>query len=292
MKEFTSRLAIAMVFAAFLTTGCGNRSQELPAADDSASTSSGKGWSSPGKAGARMEVDIKGVKVAFRWCPPGKFTRHWNKSTEDEWEKRTTWDDDKEDFTITLTKGFWLAETETTQELWQAVTGENPSSGAKTRKTPVNHVSWEKTQEFISKLNDAGYAPTGFKFCLPTEAQWEYACIAGTTGERYGELDAIAWYSGNSDGDAHEVGTKKANAWGLYDMLGNVWERCEDRYGKYPMKNLTDYAGPEGGSNRVIRGGSWNNGAEFCSRSYRYFDWDGAGYGNVGFRLSLVPQEK
>ncbi|MBQ2039735.1 MAG: formylglycine-generating enzyme family protein, partial [Thermoguttaceae bacterium] len=130
---------------------------------------------------------------------------------------------------------------------------------------------------------------------LPTEAQWEYACMAGTTGERYGELDAIAWYGDNSDGVVHEVGQKKANAWGLYDMLGNVLELCSDWYGDYPMKNLTDYTGPEKGSDRVIRGGGCGDDAEDCSRSYRVYwyirrgllDWDV----DLGFRLALVPKE-
>ncbi|MGN1064047.1 MAG: formylglycine-generating enzyme family protein [Thermoguttaceae bacterium] len=292
MKAFMRNMFVfSALLVFFVTSGGGARSQEVSSSERGASASNVTDPSSPGKAGDRMEIEIKGVKVAFRWCPPGSFTRHWNKSTEDYWAEKTTWDDDKKDFEITLTKGFWLAETETTQELWQAVMGENPSEGQRTSKKPVNNVSWDDTQEFISQLNSAGCAPSGYEFRLPTEAQWEYACMAGTTGERYGELDAIAWYFGNSYNHAHEVGQKKANAWGLYDMLGNVWEWCSDWYGGYPMKNLTDYTGPENGLLCVARGGSWNHdSAVLCSRSYRG-GWNVGNY-RLGFRLALVAKER
>ncbi len=291
MREFVRNMFVfSAMFVFFITTGCGARSQELPSSEPGASETKVTSPSSPGKAGDRMEIEIKGVKVAFRWCPPGSFTRHWNKSTEYDWAEQTTWDDDKKDFEITLTQGFWLAETETTQELWQAVTGKNPSYGQRTKKTPVNDISWEDTRKFISQLNSDGYAPAGFEFRLPTEAQWEYACMAGTTGELYGELDAIAWIPHNSKNHAHEVGQKKANAWGLYDMLGNVFELCYDRYGKYPMKNLTDYRGPVGDSDFVIRGGSWDGHPSFCCSSSRFHDPSGAP--RIGFRLALVPKEQ
>ena len=282
-----------------------NSSKNVSAAESAAMvtdvetpTQSAGSWSSPDKAGARMEVEIRGAKTAFRWAPPGSFTRRWNKGTESYWEEPTNQFDDKQDFEISLTEGFWLAETETTQELWKLLMGENPSEGPRTDKTPVNNVSWQETQEFISKLNDRGYAPAGFEYRLPTEAQWEYACMAGTTGERYGELDAIAWHEGNANDSMHEVGQKEANAWGLYDMLGNAWEWCGDWYGKYPNRDLTDYAGPQSGAYRVLRGGwdvpDWTNpggngSVESCSRSYR-----GARVArgpSVGFRLVLIPKD-
>ncbi len=292
MENITrNKLVFATIFAAFLASGCNNRLNELPADIVRAQTANEWDEPFPVKKGARLEVEIKGVKVAFRWLPPGKFTRQWNKWTDDGWEEQTTWDGDREDFEIELTKGFWLAETETTQELWQAVMKDNPSEGVRTGKTPVNNVSWEETQDFISKLNDGGYAPDGFEFCLPTEAQWEYACMAGSTSERYGELEEIAWYIGNSDRRAHEVGKKKANAWGLYDMLGNVWELCSDWYCEYPMENLTDYTGPQDGLYRVIRGGGWYGTASRCRHSARdctLFDR----FVIIGFRLSLVPKEQ
>ena len=294
MKRCTSnRLVFVAIFVMFLLFGCGNRFQEASAADRITLTPRAKELTSPDKAGARMELKIEGVNVAFRWCPPGAFVRHWNKSTEDYWERQTTWDDDKEDFEIKLTKGFWLAETETTQELWQAVTGDNPSKGTKARKAPVNYVSWEETQEFISKLNAADYAPDGFEFRLPTEAQWEYACMADTMGERYGELDAIAWYGDNSDGRLHEVGKKKANAWGLYDMLGNVWEWCEDYYSAYPMGNLTDYVGPQDGSRRACRSGGWDEDPKYSTATSRN-GWSAelVKFATLGVRLAIVPKER
>lgn len=242
------------------------------------------------EAGERMEIEISGVKTAFRWAPSGSFVRHWNRKTEGDWGEPTAWSGDKKDFVITLTRGFWLAETETTQELWQAVAGKNLSDGEQTKTTPVNNISWEETQEFVSKLNDGGYAPDGFEFQLPTEAQWEYACMAGAGDERYGELDAIAWYLDNSDGHAHEVGQKGANAWGLYDMLGNVWEWCYDLNEDYPMGNLTDYAGPRMGLDHVCRGGSWSLDAAGVSSSRR--SHSRVGYRGLGFRLALVRKER
>ena len=288
MKEFVRNMFVfSALLVFFVTSGCGAHSQEVSSSERGVSASNVMNPASPGKAGDRMEIEIKGVKVAFRWCPLGSFKRYWNKSTEGDWEERTTWDDDKKVFEITLTKGFWLAETETTQELWQAVMGENPSEGQRTRKKPVNNVSWDDTQEFISQLNSAGCAPSGYEFRLPTEAQWEYACMAGGFREPYGE----AWYYGNSGGHAHEVAQKEANDWGLYDMLGNVWEWCSDWYGGYPMKNITDYTGPHNGSLRVIRGGSWSSFDEKnCSRSYRN-SWLGR-VDNIGFRLALVAKER
>ena len=294
MKVFVKNaLVFAAVFVLLETAGCDSGFQVVQKpSDDEAWALHEKDLFSPGEAGERMEIEIEGVMTAFRWAPPGSFTRRWNKSTECEWEKETEWDDDEKDYKVTLTQGFWLAETETTQALWKAVMENNPSLGGRVRKAPVNNVSWEDAQEFISKLNGGGYAPAGFEFCLPTEAQWEYACMAGSADDRCGELDAIAWYGANSEKHAHEVGQKEANAWGFYDMLGNVCEWCGDWYGKYPMDDLTDYAGPQSGSNRVIRGGGWTGDAESCRSFYRLTDWDGwdgVSDSNLGFRLCLVP---
>jgi formylglycine-generating enzyme required for sulfatase activity len=119
---------------------------------------------------------------------------------------------------------------------------------------------------------------------LPTEAEWEYAARAGTTGPRYGDLDGVAWYSGNAGGTTHPVRQKRANAWGLYDMLGNVWEWCHDWYGDYPGGAARDPAGPGAGSCRVLRGGSWGLDAWLVRAANRDRDTPGYRYENLGFR--------
>jgi formylglycine-generating enzyme required for sulfatase activity len=148
---------------------------------------------------------------------------------------------------------FKIGKYEVTQGQWQAVMGSNPSHFPNGNNYPVENVSWNDVQTFIQKLN----AMTGKRFRLPTEAEWEYACRSGTTGERYGNLDAIAWHASNSGGTTHPVGQKQANAWGLYDMLGNVSEWCQDWYGIYSADFKAKPAGPASGTRRVIRGGSW-----------------------------------
>ena len=156
---------------------------------------------------------------------------------------------------------FYIAETEVTQALWKAVTGSNPSHFAGDR-LPVEKVSWDDCQTFITQLN----ALTGHTFRLPTEAEWEYAARGGNKSQGYpysGSTDfkLVAWYSGNSESQTHEVGTKAANELGIFDMSGNVYEWCQDGFGGYSSKAQTDPTGPETGSNRVIRGGCWDNGA-------------------------------
>jgi len=121
---------------------------------------------------------------------------------------------------------------------------------------------------------------------LPTEAEWEYACRAGTTGARYGKLGEVAWYEDNSDGETHRVGTKAPNAWGLYDMLGNVWEWCQDWHGSYPSGPVTDPTGPSTGSYRVYRGGSWDFDAGGVRAAYRGGDSPGYRNGYLGFRVA------
>ncbi len=148
---------------------------------------------------------------------------------------------------------FWMGKFEVTQGQWEAVMGSNPSHFSNCGvDCPVECVSWHDVQEFIGRL-DGREAANGSsaRYRLPTEAEWEYAARAGTTGARYGELDEIAWWSGNSGGRPHPVGLKRANPWGLHDMLGNVWEWTSDRYRSYPGAE-----GFEEAEERVIRGGS------------------------------------
>jgi formylglycine-generating enzyme required for sulfatase activity len=162
-----------------------------------------------------------------------------------------------------ITKGFEIGKYEVTQAQWEAVMGSNPSE-FKGADRPVENVSWEDAQQFLSRLNARG---DGYRYRLPTEAEWEYAARAGTTGKYYGELDEIAWYDGNSGGRTHPVGQKKPNAWGVYDMSGNVWEWCSDWYDEnyYGNSPGADPRGPASGQARSLRGGSWS----FSLRSLR-----------------------
>ena len=184
---------------------------------------------------------------------------------------------------VRISRGFWLGKYEVTQGQWQEVMGSNPSLFDECGPDcPVEGVSWEDVQEFIGRLNAAVGEE---RYRLPTEAEWEYAARAGTSGDRYGNLDAIAWCDGNNRSGTHPVGQKMANAWGLHDMLGNVEEWVEDWKGPYPGGEVTDPQGPTSGSDRVYRGGCWISGARFCRASTRFSDSPGNRRGYLGFRL-------
>ena len=214
--------------------------------------------------------------------------------------------DDEKQHTVVLTKGFWLAETEVTQGLWQAVMGSNPSSFKKGAGYPVEKVSWEDCQEFIRKVNTSGKLPPGVKAALPTEAQWEYACRAGTQtvfhygnslSSRQANFDGRYPYGGASQGvdkkSTVAVQSYQPNTWGLYDMHGNVWEWCADRYGEYGSGQQTDPPGAKDGRYRVLRGGSWNYHAWLCRSANRAWGWpDGRDFILIGFRLSLQVENQ
>ena len=189
---------------------------------------------------------------------------------------------------VTLTKDYWLGKYEVTQAQWESVMGENPSR-RKDGNRPVENVSWEDCQRFIRKINLQQHCGAR----LPTEAEWEFACRAGST-EPYGgngNLDDMGWYGGNSDGEAHPVGQKQANAWGFHDMHGNVYEWCGDWYGDYG-RATADPAGPVSGGGRVLRGGCWCSLGRFCRSAYRSRSSPGE-RGIRGLRLccSAVPRE-
>lgn len=231
-------------------------------------------------AGEREVITINGVGFAFRWCPAGTFMMG---SPEDEKDRK----DNETQHQVTLTKGFWMLETEVTQMQWKAVMGSNPSD-FKGDDLPVEKVSWDDCQEFCKKCSKLG-----FPVQLPTEAEWEYACRAGATGTYAGELDAMAWYGyyhtpkGTSkDATTHPVGTKKPNAWGLYDMHGNVCEWCQDWYEEdYPSGSVTDPMGSSNASFCVIRGGCWNSYAKYCRSAFRGYSDPSTWDGSLGFRV-------
>ena len=181
---------------------------------------------------------------------------------------------------------YYIGETEVTQELWQAVMGANPSHFNGMQR-PVEQVSWNDCQDFITRLN----SQTGLKFRLPTEAEWEFAARGGNKNrgkKNAGSdiIDDIAWYGQNSDNETHEVATKGSNELGLYDMSGNVWEWCQDRYGSYRKNSQINPTGPVSGDSRVDRGGSWRYDAECCRVSFRG-NMSSDYRGDIGLRLAL-----
>ena len=208
------------------------------------------------------------------------------------------WDPDadareKPQHAIRITKPFYMGKYEVTQEQWAAVMGDNPSY-PKGPKNPVNRVSWDDCQAFLGKLNEQQGGRAG-RFCLPTEAEWEYACRAGSStrwcfGDDEGSLGEYAWYSENSGGHAHPVGQKRPNAWGLYDMHGNVFEWCSDWYDLdyYGESPGDDPTGAALGSHRVVRGGFYIGSAALCRSAYRLSGRPGPNVNILGFRVALA----
>ena len=194
---------------------------------------------------------------------------------------------------VTLTKPFYMAQTEVTQALWQAVMDTNPSYFNEGGNLPVEQVSYNDAIEFCSRLSEL----TGHTFTLPTEAQWEYAARGGqnapatpTIYAGSSELAAVAWYTDNCENATHEVGSKAPNELGLYDMSGSVREWCLDWYGNsYSANAQTDPQGPSTGTNRVSRGGGWASWARECRISARMDFYPGNRYGDTGFRLVMLP---
>jgi formylglycine-generating enzyme required for sulfatase activity len=235
------------------------------------------------------------VKLEMVFIPAGTF---WMGSPSGETGKLA----DEHRHQVTLSKGFQIGKYPITQAQWLAVMGKNPSEfKERGMECPVEQISWNNCQAFIKKLNEL--EPEG-RFRLPTEAEWEYACRAGTEGERYGgsNLGEIAWYGdSNRFGGTHPVGQLKPNSWGLYDMLGNVDEWCSDLYenpgyDSYPSGVFNiDPKGPNTSSYIIQRGGSWSSKARECRPAYRFgiygpSDTKGAGEpgearSSFGFRL-------
>jgi formylglycine-generating enzyme required for sulfatase activity len=218
---------------------------------------------------------------------------------------------------VRITKPFYLGTYLVTQAEYQRVMGNNPSCfsamgtgkdkvvGQDTKRFPVEFVFWDRAVEFCRKLSEMPEEKAaGRTYRLPSDAQWEYACRAGSTG-RYSfssvrnlipkedeekKLSDYAWFGGNSGGAPHAVGGKRPNAWELYDMHGNMWEWCQDWYGKeyYANAPTDDPGGPPGGPSRVLRSGGWNGPAEACRSAFRSYDGPGHAPYHYGLRVSLV----
>jgi len=271
------RLAAVPSSGSGATTGTVSTGQGVASARDERRVEAGPEMTDGARAGEERQVEIaRGVSVAMCWVPAGSFTMGSPVSEAGR-------SNNEEQAQVRLSHGFWLAKTECAQKTWRAVTGTNPSQ-FQGEDLPVEQVSWNDCQGFIGKLRQPG---GGWRFDLPTEAQWEYACRAGTTGPYAGNLDAMGWYSANSGGRTHPVGTKQANAWGLQDMHGNVWEWCRDAYGA----NLPGGTDPEvkNGAFRVFRGGSWGAPGTYCRSAVRGRNGPGYRSSYLGFRLAAVP---
>ena len=233
------------------------------------------------------------IGMKFVLIPAGNFTMGSQLSPEQVARRfggeAEFFEDEHPPHPVEITKPFYLQTTEVSQGQWEKVMGNNPSRFKDCGDDcPVEQVSWDDAQEFISKLNQLEGTN---KYRLPTEAEWEYACKAKTEtaysfGDESDKLGEYAWFTDNSGGQTHPGGKKKPNAWGLYDMHGNVWEWCQDWYGDYSSNSVADPKGPDKGENRVLRGGSWINGS-WLLRSVSRNRNNPDGRGNFdGFRVA------
>ena len=233
--------------------------------------------------------EVAGVRQVMRWIGPGPFMMGSPEGEEGRYG------DEGPQHAVTLSEGYWLAETPCTQALWRAVMGDNPSD-VEGDNHPVENVGHDDATIFLQRLEEL---QPGLQLSLPTEAQWENGCRAGSTEARYGELDAVAWYVENSESQTHPVKQKLPNAWGLFDMLGNVWEWCEDGatgdegdaevYGRaYRAEAVVDpvLTATAKHSSRVVRGGSWGFDALLARAASRYAFPREFRRAYVGFRLA------
>ena len=227
------------------------------------------------------EIEINGVTFSMVFVKGGTFTMGATSEQGDDADS-----DEEPAHRVTLSD-YYIGQTEVTQALWQAVMGNNPSSFTGSN-LPVEEVSWNDCQQFITKLNQL----TGRRFRLPTEAEWEYAARGGnkSSGYKYSgsnDIGSVAWYDGNSGSKTHLVGQKQANELGIYDMSGNVWEWCQDWYGSYSSSDQTNPQGPSLASGRVYRGGCWLIHARSCRVSSRGNWYPSSADFDIGLRLVL-----
>lgn len=230
---------------------------------------------------------VPGLDLALVWIEPGSFVMG---SPPEERRHKAEGPQTQ----VTLSKGFWLGRTEVTQRQYESLMGINPSTfKAVGPDAPVERVSWVDAVKFGEVLTEreraAGRLPEGYKYTLPTEAQWEYACRAGTSGDYAGDQTQMAWYDDNSGATTHPVALKQPNEWGLYDMSGNVLEWCFDWYDSYPGGKVTDPRGPRHGHYRIARGGSWRAEMHVGRSPSRAGGSSGRLDYTIGFRIALCP---
>jgi len=236
--------------------------------------------------------------TSFTWIPPGTFMMGSPTSEPNR-------DIEEDQHTVSIRRGFWMGKHLVTQQEYLAVMGSNPSTFSGDLQRPVERVSWFDATNYCGKLTLqeqlAGRLPPGYEYRLPTEAQWEYACRAGTTtattfgdslsssqANFYGKYPYNGGATGPYLGQTTKVGSYTPNGWGLYDMHGNAWEWCSDWYGSYPTGSVTDPTGPVSGSLRVIRGGCWFSLGRDCRSADRNWSEPGIRANSVGFRVVVV----
>jgi formylglycine-generating enzyme required for sulfatase activity len=207
--------------------------------------------------------------LTYEWIPPGTFQMGCSPGDSE------CTAPENQAHSVTITKGFWIGQTPVTQAAYTKVVGANPSYPTGDQ-LPVDTVSWDDAQAYCQ----------GVDMRLPTEAEWEYAARGGSPAARYGPIDQIAWYGANSGGTTHPVGQKQANAYGLYDMLENVWEWTADWEEPYDAAGAVDPKGPKTGQDRVLRGGGWHDDASWVRVSYRGGIEPGNRNVNFGFRCA------
>ena len=238
------------------------------------------------------QIHTNSIGMEFVQIPAGSFTRTFTTRNEKNEEQ-------KKHSTFIISKPFYLGKCQVTQEQWEAVMGENPSS-FKGRANPVENVSWHDAQEFIKRLNNK---EKHRRYRLPTEAEWELAARGGTDmplffvkasmmwEEAAAALDAYAWFGKNSGDTTHPVGQKKPNPYGLYDIYGNVWEWVQDGYGELPtVPEIRDYRGQAEDSLRVLRGGCWVCKAELFRAGNRLHAPTDKRNGHIGLRVAFSPE--
>lgn len=283
MISFWYARRLALFFAAICAASCAIAADSL---DEQGSN-----------AGERVVVSIDGVEYAFRWAPSGTFMMGSSKDGSGEVGGDVDYGVLHK---VTLTKGFWILETETTQKMWLSTMGANPSKFQGDDR-PVDTVSFNDAVEFCKKIGDKARLPEGRHFQLPTEAQWEYAARAGVSRDLDPEkLKKTAWFGDDHFGGTHDAATKEPNDWGIFDMQGNLWEWTADKSGAIATDetgNGIDSVDPTGATDeetpanlRVDRGGCWDSDAYECGFGYRgYYDGDRKGP-YVGFRFIYVPK--
>lgn len=271
------RMRIAACLAAAALCGTAPAAGDAPRAPAGcrATSADAEPWSNTGWA-KEIEHEATGLRLAF--VPAGTFTMG---SPPDE-KART---DDEIPHEVVLTRPFYMGVHEVSQARWAKLMGANPAHFKEDDRQPVECVSWNDCQDFLRKAGD------GLR--LPTEAEWEYASRAGSArrfcfGDDETALPDYAWFN---SGGTHPVGTKKPNAWGLFDMHGNVYEWCADRFGPYPKEKVTDPPGPAEGDLRALRGGCYRYSPRKCRSAYRGGGPVDRGFNNLGFRVALsVPE--